>query len=71
VSDPHLAAPFFAPRAARRGSLTPHLQVTIIRRDNAMPATPSSAPPFPRPLRVRFISVVYAPDRFRRELAFI
>ena len=39
VSDPHLAAPFFAPRAARRGSLTPHMQVTIIRRDSAMPVT--------------------------------
>jgi hypothetical protein len=35
VSDPHLAAPFFAPRPARRGSLTPNMQVMIIRRDSA------------------------------------
>jgi hypothetical protein len=26
VSDPHLAAPFFAPHPAPRGSLTPHVQ---------------------------------------------
>jgi hypothetical protein len=51
VSDPHLAALFFAPRPARRGSLTPHMHVTIVRRDRAVPVTPSSAPPFPGPLR--------------------
>ena len=39
MSDPHLAAPFFAPRPALRGSLTPHMRVTIIRRDGAMPVT--------------------------------
>ncbi len=31
VSDPHLAAPFFAPPRARRGSLTPHLRVSLVR----------------------------------------
>jgi predicted nuclease of predicted toxin-antitoxin system len=45
VSDPHLAAPFFAPRPALRGSLTPHMDVTTIRRDGAMPATPPNAAP--------------------------
>jgi hypothetical protein len=45
VRDPHLAAPLFAPRPARRGSLTPHMQVTIIRRDSAISVTLSSAPP--------------------------
>lgn len=39
--DPDLAAPFFAPRPALRGSLTPHMQVTIFRRDGAMPVTPA------------------------------
>jgi hypothetical protein len=39
VSDPHVAAPFFAPRPALRGSLTPHMHVTIIRRVGAMPVT--------------------------------
>ena len=43
VSDPHLAAPFFAPRPARRGSLTPHMHVTIIRRDGATSVTPANA----------------------------
>jgi hypothetical protein len=55
MSDPHLAAPFFAPRAARRRSLTPYMQVTIIRRDSAMPVTLLGASPFPGPLRARFI----------------
>ena len=35
VSDPHLAAPFFAPGPAPRGSLTPHLHVPVVRRHNA------------------------------------
>ena len=38
VSDPHLAAPFFAPRLARRGSLTPHMHVTFVRRNRAPPS---------------------------------
>jgi hypothetical protein len=71
VSDPRLAAPFFARRPARRGSLTPHMHVTIIRRDSATPVTLSTALPFPGPLRARFISAVEVSDRFRRELAFI
>jgi hypothetical protein len=47
------------------------MQVTIIRRDSAMPVTVSSALPFPGPLRAQFISAVNAPDRFRREIAFM
>jgi hypothetical protein len=31
VSDPHFAAPFFAPSPAQRGSLTPHLRVSFVR----------------------------------------
>ena len=33
MSDPHFAAPFFAPRPALRGSLTPHLRVSFVRSD--------------------------------------
>lgn len=35
VSDPHLAARFFAPRPARRGALTPHWNVSFVRRHSA------------------------------------
>lgn len=35
VSDPHLAAPFFAPGPTLTGSLTPHLHVSVVRRNNA------------------------------------
>ena len=35
VSDPHLAAPFFAPGPVLRGSLTPHLRVSFVRLHSA------------------------------------
>ena len=35
MSDPHLAAPFFAPGPALRGSLTPHLHVSSVRSHSA------------------------------------
>lgn len=54
VSDPDLAAPFFAPRPARKGSLTPHMHVTIIRRDGAMPVTPLNAAPVSSAVRTSF-----------------
>lgn len=71
VSDPHLAAPFFAPRAARRGSLTPHMQVTIIRRDGAMPVTPANAARVERDAHVVRVKYARASVRFFRETAFI
>jgi hypothetical protein len=45
VSDPHSAAPFFAPRPVRRGSLTPRLHVAVVRRNCAPSVTLPSAPP--------------------------
>ena len=71
VSDPHLAAPFFAPRAARRGSLTPHMQVTIIRRDSAMPVTTAECGAGVE--RDAHVVRITAPAsvRFFRETAFI
>jgi hypothetical protein len=36
VSDPHFAAPFFAPRPALRGSLTPHVHVAFVRQNRAL-----------------------------------
>ena len=71
VSDPHLAAPFFAPRPARRGSLTPDVHVTFIRRDSAMPVTPSNAPPAPSAVSSSFALIASAAVRFFRKTAFI
>ena len=71
VSDPHLAAPFFAPRPARSGSLTPHVHVTIVRRDNTMPVTPLNAPPGSSAVLSSFASPASASVRFFRKTAFI
>ena len=60
VSDPHLAAPFFAPRPALRGSLTSHMHVTIIRRDGAMPVAPPNAAPVSSAVRTSFASTARA-----------
>lgn len=45
VSDPHLAAPFFAPGPTLRGSLTPHLRVSLVRlrRPSSLPCAGHSA----------------------------
>jgi hypothetical protein len=45
VSDPDFAAPFFAPRPVRRGSLTPRMHVAVVRRNRAPSVTPPSVPP--------------------------
>jgi hypothetical protein len=39
VSDPHLAAPFFAPWSGWRGSLTPNTVVTFVRTNLACPSS--------------------------------
>jgi hypothetical protein len=36
VSDPLFAAPDFAPGAARTGSLTPQIHVTVVRKNRAL-----------------------------------
>jgi hypothetical protein len=65
VSDPHLAASIFAPPPARRGSLTPHMHVTIVRRDVS---NAGDNVEFATPCQVRcavpFISADGASDRF-------
>jgi len=71
VSDPHLAAPFFAPRLALRGSLTPHMHVTIIRRDGAMPVIQPNAAPVSSGVLTSFALTARASVRFFRESAFI
>jgi hypothetical protein len=71
VSDPHLAAPFFAPRPALKGSLTPHMKVTIIRRDGAMSVTSLNAAPVSSRARTSFALTTRASVRFFRETAFI
>jgi hypothetical protein len=72
VSDPHLAAPFFAPRPALRGSLTPHMHVTIVRRDGAMPVTPAECGAcVERGAHVVRVNCARASVRFFRETAFI
>ena len=45
VSDPHLAAPFFAPGPTLWGSLTPHLRVSLVRlqRPSSLPCAGHSA----------------------------
>jgi hypothetical protein len=67
VSDPHFAAPFFALRPVRRGSLTPHLRVSIVRSNCMQPLS------FVERAAVYFSPTVRInePVRFRREPAFI
>jgi hypothetical protein len=66
VSDPHFAAPFFAPRPVWRESLTPHLRVSFVRLDcmQSLSFVERAAAYFNRTVRIN------APVRFRRELAF-
>ena len=72
VSDPHLAAPFFAPRPARRGSLTPHMHVTIVRREQRDAGdTAECGACVERGAHVVRINCARASDRFFRETAFI
>jgi hypothetical protein len=71
VSDPHFAAPFFAPRLLRRGSLTPQMLVIVVRQNRAVSATSPSAPPLSPAGPTSFPSSVKTPDRFRPEAAFI
>ena len=71
VSDPHWAAPFFAPRPARKGSLTPHMHVAVIRRDGAMPVTPPNAARVSSAVRWSFGLTARASVRFFRETAFV
>lgn len=71
VSDPHSAAPFFAPRPPLRGSLTPHMHVTIIRRDGAIPVTLPNAAPVSSAVLTSFALAARASVRFFRDSAFI
>lgn len=71
VSDPHLAAPFFAPRPARWGSLTPHMHVTVVRQNRALSRPSPSAPLVSRAVCAWFASTANTSDRFCPELAFI
>jgi hypothetical protein len=66
VSDPHFAAPLFAPCPVRRGSLTPHLRVSVVRADcvPSLSFVEHAAAYFTRTVRIN------AHVRFRRELAF-
>jgi hypothetical protein len=43
VRRPPLPPPFFAPWSSWRGSLTPQMHVTFVRRSRALSVTPSSA----------------------------
>ena len=71
VSDPHLAAPFFAPRAARRGSLTPQMRLNVVRQNHALSVASSSAPPLSDTVFKSVASIESASVRFFRKTAFL
>ena len=71
VSDPVCQPPVEVLRLKRRGSLTPQMHVTFVRRSRAVSVTPSSAPRGSTLVCVTLSFAISASDRFYPELAFI
>jgi hypothetical protein len=71
VSDALCHPPITVPHFGNWGSLTPHMHVTIIRRDGAMPVIPPNAAPVSSGVLTSFGLTARASVRFFRESAFI
>ena len=71
VSDPHLAAPFFAPWSSWRGSLTPQYPLSHSSERTARVLRQlSNPPPDSAAITAAFVGVRADADRFYREFAF-